>query len=214
MPLLFVEGVFFKFKPIRKIFHFFNSLAAGIQLSFHIITHIPIKGKPCILLFFFWTVLFSVLPDYSLANSTDRPLRHGLSGVPAFASIAPGNGCAAPPIPRMLRLKKSLRGSLLVGKEEKPFPEPARKQSLHEFFPGLQNRCAILPQLSRPPWLFTGWQETIPFPEPVEGDICKPKPSLKNANRHPELDSGSVLKGPLTATDSGRARNPMILSRG
>ena len=28
------------------------------------------------------------------------PLRHGLSGVPAFASIAPGNGCAAPPIPR------------------------------------------------------------------------------------------------------------------
>ncbi|MBQ2480253.1 MAG: hypothetical protein II516_03305, partial [Treponema sp.] len=30
----------------------------------------------------------------------NMPLRHGLSGVPAFASIAYGNGCAAPPIPR------------------------------------------------------------------------------------------------------------------
>jgi len=60
---------------------------------------------------------------------------------------------------------------------------------------------------SCPPWLFTCWQETIPFPEPVEGNSYKPNPSHKNASRHPELDSGSVLKGPLTATDSGSSPN-------
>ncbi|MBQ2572449.1 MAG: hypothetical protein II579_08280, partial [Treponema sp.] len=39
------------------------------------------------------------------------------------------------------------------------FPELARKKSIRDFFPGLQNRFAILHAQSRPPWLFTCWQE-------------------------------------------------------
>ena len=85
------------------------------------------------------------------------PLRHGLSRVSAFASIALRQPpAAALPIPRMLRPGKSIHGFSGDCRSASHF---CMLQSRHPWiFRGLQNCYAILHALSRPPCLVIDWQ--------------------------------------------------------
>ncbi|MBQ3650012.1 MAG: hypothetical protein II957_07405 [Treponema sp.] len=112
------------------------------------------------------------LPFILWLQSAAMPLRHPLSRVPLslqpphFVAVA---GYASLPIGRMTQENPSLdflgycrsRGLLHV-----------TKSRLHALFAYWQERikhaCKKIP-----PWLNIPWQETNPFPEPVEGNIQK-----------------------------------------
>ena len=56
----------------------------------------------------------------------------------------------------------------------------AAKPPVHGLFTGWQGReQKSITLLTCPLWLDTGWQETIPFPEPVEGNLPKKNISSK-----------------------------------
>ncbi|MBQ5571023.1 MAG: hypothetical protein IIT45_11360, partial [Treponema sp.] len=60
--------------------------------------------------------------------------------------------------------------SLLIGKKGKNMP--VKKNPSVDFF-WIAEAKGFCMLLTRPPWLDIAWQETITFPEPVEGNIQK-----------------------------------------
>ena len=111
----------------------------------------------------FWTVIFSVLPFCSLANSTDH----------AFA----------PPPFRGSGLRLHCRGSTSSPSGNQPVAGPSMAAYVHSKNSSMTflNDCRIALQfctlLSRHPWLDIGWQERLKNPS-----IC-----------HSELDSESKI---------------------
>ena len=99
------------------------------------------------------------------------PLRHGLSRVPAFASIALRQPpAAALPIPRMSPEKippwifSGLQNCVAILHAQSRPPwlvidwQVRAKKSIHGFSRDCRSASHFCMLLSRPPWLFTGWQ--------------------------------------------------------